>query len=63
MAVKVIQVDYETGEYVDEYKSIREAAKDNWVDEILLANLLREGKGTAIMPKRQLAFKKALKPV
>ena len=62
MANKIIQLDYETGEYVDDYPSIRTAAYDNWLDEIALGEALRKGNGTAVMPIRKLTFTKAFKP-
>lgn len=62
MANKIIQLDYETGEYIDDYPSIRTAAYDNWLDEIVLGAALKKGNGTAVMPVKQLVFIKAFKP-
>lgn len=71
MAVKVMQVDYDTLEPIEIYDSVREAAYDNWIHEVGLNNKLKKGNGLALYNDkngrlgRKLAFKRidTLKPV
>lgn len=58
MATKVLQVDYDTLEPVEIYDSIKDAAKDNWMDPNDLAKYIRKANGMALFKNRKLAFKR-----
>lgn len=51
---KVRQLDYETGEVIEVYETITEAARDNWMEYNVLSEVLRTQNG--IMRKRCLRF-------
>lgn len=57
--VKIMQLDYETGELIEVYESIKLAAKDNYISENGLTQRLSRGFGTAIYKNKQLAFTRA----
>lgn len=51
---KVRQLDYETGELIEEYSSITEAAEDNWLTYDALSSVLNAKNG--LMPIKKLRF-------
>lgn len=55
---KVVQIDYYTGEYIDEYNSIKEAAEDNYISTASISKTLNRGDGK--LNKLKLAFKFAM---
>ncbi len=59
MAVKIMQLDYDTGKLIDTYKSIKIAAHDNRIAYTHLADSLREGFGVAVFESKKLVFAKA----
>ena len=53
---KVVQLDYETGEFIDEYDSVSDAAYDNYIDnEDSIRKAIYHRKG--FMSKHKLRFK------
>lgn len=55
---KVMQVDYDTFEPIEIYETIKEAAKDNWMDPNDLAKYIRKGNGMAMFKNKKIAFKR-----
>lgn len=52
---QVLQLDFETGEVIDTYASIEEAAYDNWLTHGALSVALRKYNG--YLTKKELRFK------
>lgn len=57
--IKVIQMDYYTGEFIGEYQSISSAADDNEIDKFTLINRLNKF-GVTKYRNKKLAFCKFL---
>lgn len=55
---KVEQIDLETGEVIEVYKSSTEAAEDNWIVVSVFNKKMREGKGEAVFEDKQLLFRR-----
>ena len=53
---KTVQFDLDTGEIVGEYKSLRDAAKDNWIDYLWLLKKAAKGNGIAIYKSKGMKF-------
>lgn len=54
MQKKIRQLDYETGEEVEVYNSITEAAEDNWMRIDVLSEALRKKNG--VLKEKKLRF-------
>lgn len=54
---RVRQLDYDTGELIEEYASISDAAEDNWLTFDALSSALIAKNG--LMPRRKLRFEYA----
>lgn len=59
VGIKVIQMDYYTGEFIGEYQSITAAADDNEIDKFALINRLNKF-GVTKYKNKKLAFCKFL---
>lgn len=53
---KVRQLDYYTGEEIEVYPSIKDAAYDNYVDPVTLSRYLRDKKGLVDYKKLRFEY-------
>ena len=59
---KVMQLDYDTGELIEIYDSVRLAANDNYISYISLREALQRGNGTAKLENKKLVFTREYTP-
>lgn len=50
----IMQLDYDTGELIEIYPAIKDAANDNYLSYISLMERLRRGGGSAVYNDKQL---------
>lgn len=53
---KVEQIDIDTGETIETYDTIGEAAEDNWMCRNYLSKKLNEGNGVAWFTNKKMLF-------